>query len=60
MFMIEGVLDGCTYPLSSLSIPYYIKELGCYYDVSVQTVYLFLNHSFVVRRNAIQVSISNL
>lgn len=51
--MIEGILDGCTYPLSSLTLPYYIKELGCYYDASVQTVFLFILHSFIAGRNAI-------
>ena len=38
--MIHGVLEGCTYPIQSLTLSYFVKELGSLYNASFQTVFI--------------------
>ena len=41
VFMIHGVLEGCTYPIQTLTLSYFVKELGSLYNASFQTVFIF-------------------
>ena len=42
--MIHGVLEGCTYPIQTLTLSYFVKELGSLYNASFQTVFIFFIH----------------
>ena len=35
---VAGVMPGCTYPLDTLTLPYFMQLLGEFYDGSVQMV----------------------
>ena len=36
--MVNGVFPGCSYPLDSLSLSFFMQQLGEFYEGSVQMV----------------------